>query len=254
MSFPAPNSFTSLEELAQGCLLLIDKPLGYTSFDVLNRIKGFVRNNFSIAPNEHGHEQRFKIGHAGTLDPLATGLLVVCTGKYTKRIDEFQGGEKEYTGIITFGQTTPSYDLETTPEGNYPTAHITRESLEQAAMTFVGEIWQKPPIYSAKQVDGKRAYHAARKGQTIIMAAVPIVVDAFEITSFDLPHAAFRIRCSKGTYIRSIAHDVGQKLDSGSHLSELRRTRSRPFDVTDALTLPQLMEKLQQMTTLPLQP
>ncbi len=241
------NRFTSIDEFVAGTILLIDKPFDWTSFDVLNRVKGFVRNNVVVPPNEHGHDQRFKIGHAGTLDPLATGLLVVCTGKCTKLIDSIQGGTKEYTGTIVFGKTTPSYDLETEPEGDYQTDHLTETLVKEAARSFEGELWQKPPIYSAKQVDGKRAYHAARKGESMIIPAIRVEIESFEITRFENNEADFKIRCSKGTYIRTLANDIGPKLNSGSFLSALRRTESSPHRVEDAITLDELLEKLEKL-------
>jgi tRNA pseudouridine55 synthase len=241
------NSFHSLNEFVTGTVLLIDKPFSWTSFDALNRIKAFVRNNVVIPKNQEGHDQRFKIGHAGTLDPLATGLLVVCTGRYTKKIDEFQAGEKEYTGTVFIGKTTPSYDLETEPEGDYNTGHITHEMILATAKKFIGDQWQKPPQYSAKQVDGQRAYKAARKGEGVIIPAVPVSIADFEITRIQMPEVDFRIKCTKGTYIRTIAHDFGQKMESGSYLKSLRRTIAEPFDVEDALTVDQLLEKLQKM-------
>jgi len=239
-----PNSFNSIEEFIQGSLLLIDKPLGWTSFDALNKIKGFVRNNISIPPNEHGHDQRFKIGHAGTLDPLATGLLVICTGRMTKSIDSLQAGEKEYTGTIRFGQTTPSFDLETNPEGSFPTAHLTLESIREAAKELTGDQMQKPPSYSAKQIDGQRAYKAARRGEQLEIPAVSIRVNAFEIVGFEENTAHFRIACSKGTYIRTLASDLGRIAGSGAYLSSLRRTQSLPFDVKDAWSVETLVERL----------
>jgi tRNA pseudouridine55 synthase len=244
----APNSFESLEEFIQGSLLLIDKPLGWTSFDALNKIKGFVKHKLVIPPNEHGHSQRFKIGHAGTLDPLATGLLVICTGRMTKMIDTLQVGEKEYTGTMVFGQTTPSYDLETTPEGNYPTAHLSLGSIRNAAKQLTGDLMQTPPGFSAKQIDGQRAYKAARRGEQLDIPAVSIRVDEFEILSFEDGVAQFRIACSKGTYIRSLAHDLGKMAGSGAHLGSLRRTKSLPFDVTEAWTVETLLERLQLMS------
>jgi tRNA pseudouridine55 synthase len=244
----APNSFESLEEFIQGSLLLIDKPLGWTSFDALNKIKVFVKHKLVIPPNEHGHSQRFKIGHAGTLDPLATGLLVICTGRMTKMIDTLQVGEKEYTGTMVFGQTTPSYDLETTPEGNYPTAHLSLGSIRNAAKQLTGDLMQTPPGFSAKQIDGQRAYKAARRGEQLDIPAVSIRVDEFEILSFEDGVAQFRIACSKGTYIRSLAHDLGKMAGSGAHLGSLRRTKSLPFDVTEAWTVETLLERLQLMS------
>jgi tRNA pseudouridine55 synthase len=242
-----PNSFNSVSEFVSGSLLLIDKPLGWTSFDVLNKIKGFVRHQIELPPNEHGHEQRFKIGHAGTLDPLATGLLVICTGRMTKSIDSLQAGQKQYTGSIRFGQTTPSFDLETSPEGAFPTAHLTLHGLREAASLLTGEQMQTPPSFSAKQIDGQRAYKAARRGEQIEIPAVKIRVDTFEILSFEANEAMFRIDCSKGTYIRSLAHDLGLKAGSGAHLSGLRRTQSLPFDVQDAWTVEMLLEKLNNL-------
>jgi len=244
-----PNSFQSIEEFVTGSVLLIDKPYDWTSFDVLNRIKGFVRNKVNIPQNEHGHDQRFKIGHAGTLDPLATGLLVVCTGKFTKRIDEFQGGSKEYTGSITFGKTTPSYDLETEPEGDFPTEHLNLEYLQSVALQMTGEQWQKPPIYSAKQVDGKRAYKAARSGQNIIIPAVPVTVLYFDVLKYENQTLEFRIGCSKGTYIRTLAFEIGHKAGSGSYLSSLRRTKSNPFSIENSLTLDEILVKLEGFST-----
>jgi tRNA pseudouridine55 synthase len=243
-----PNSFESIEEFVNGSLLLIDKPLGWTSFDALNKIKGFVRHKLVIPPNQQGHAQRFKIGHAGTLDPLATGLLVICTGSMTKSIDSLQAGTKEYTGCIFFGQTTPSFDLETQPEGNYPTGHLSMALLQEAAIGLSGEQMQTPPSYSAKQIGGQRAYKAARRGEHIEIPAVRIHVDAFEITSFENNEAQFRITCSKGTYIRTLAHDLGQRVESGAYLKSLRRTQSNPFDVKNAWTVETLLDHLQKLS------
>jgi len=242
-----PNSFSSVAEFVNGSLILLDKPLGWTSFDALNKIKGFVKHNLIIPPNDQGHEQRFKIGHAGTLDPLATGLLVICTGRMTKIIDHLQAGEKEYTGTIRFGQTTPSFDLETTPEGNYLTEHLSIENVREAAAQLTGSQLQTPPSFSAKQIGGQRAYKAARRGEKVEIPAVPIDVSAFDILSFENKEAYFRIACSKGTYIRTLASDLGRLAGSGSYLSSLRRTKSRPFDVQDAWTVEFLLEKLQDL-------
>lgn len=238
------NRIDSVAHFIEGTVLLLDKPLGWTSFDVVNRIKGYVRKNITIPPNAQGDIPRFKIGHAGTLDPLATGLLVVCTGKFTKKIDLFQGGQKEYTGVIRFGQTTPSFDLETEPEGDFSVAHLNLDIIRAQALGMEGEQWQKPPIFSAKQVDGKRAYASARKGKHVEIPPVQIVVDRFEIQQFQERDASFLIKCSKGTYIRSLANDLGEKLGSGSHLIELRRTVSEPFRIEQAMSLNVLMERL----------
>ena len=245
---PIPNSFTTTAEFVAGCVLLIDKPYGWTSFDVLNKIKGFVKHNLDIPPNEQGHPQRFKIGHAGTLDPLATGLLVVCTGKFTKSIDQLQSGEKEYTGIIRLGKTTPSFDLETEPEGDFETSHITDESIRKTAESFLGDILQTPPAYSAKQINGQRAYNAARKGIEIVIPAVTVTVSEFEITNINMPDIEFRIVCSKGTYIRSIANELGQMLNSGSHLVSLRRTSSKPFQIKDSIKVEDLTSRLKLLS------
>jgi tRNA pseudouridine55 synthase len=249
ISDKAHNSFETVEELVTGSVLLVDKPLTWTSFDVVNRIKGFVKKNVIIPRNAQGDDQRFKIGHAGTLDPLATGLLVICTGKFTKSIDQFQGGLKEYTGTIRFGQTTPSYDLETTPEGVFPVGHLSLEAIKETALTFIGEQWQRPPIYSAKQVDGKRAYSLARKGEHVEIPLVLITVYEFEILQMSDFDVDFRIKCSKGTYIRTLANDFGERMGSGSHLIKLRRTESYPFRVEDALSVDALIARLERVST-----
>jgi len=241
------NNFESIEEFVKGAVLLIDKPLGWTSFDVLNKVKGYMRHNINIQPNEHGHAQRFKIGHAGTLDPLATGLLVICTGALTKQIDSFQAGKKEYTGSITFGQVTPSFDLETTPEGDFATVHLNREKLEEHAIRMVGEQMQQPPGYSAKQIDGQRAYKAARRGEKVDIPAVKIHIEEFRITDFAMPTAHFHITCSKGTYIRTIANDIGHQMGSGSYLSALRRVASHPFHIDHAISVDELLKRLGEM-------
>ncbi len=234
------NNFNSIEEFLSGSLLLIDKPYDWSSFDALNKIKGFVRNQLG--------NPKFKIGHAGTLDPLATGLLVVCTGKYTKLIESIQGGEKEYTGTIYLGKTTPSYDLETQPEGSFEIQHITEEKVLSVASGFVGDQMQTPPIYSAKQVNGKRAYTSARNGEELFIPAVPISINHFEIQRFELPEVDFLIRCSKGTYIRTIAHEFGQRLNSGSFLKSLRRTGSKPYSINDSLTIDGLFSRLEALS------
>ena len=241
---PQPNSFSSIDEFVSGALLLIDKPLGWTSFDVVNKIKGFVKHTIEIPPNEQGHDRRFKVGHAGTLDPLATGLLVICTGALTKQIDHLQAGIKEYTGSIAFGQTTPSYDLETAPEGAFPTEHLNIDTVTTAARVLTGELLQRPPDFSAKQVAGQRAYKAARRGEQVNLPPVPVTVHDFQVLSFESYSASFHITCSKGTYIRSLAHDIGQNLGSGSHLTALRRVASHPFHVDNALTVDELLERL----------
>ncbi len=219
-------------DFQNGELLLVDKPLTWTSFDVVGKIRNATRI------------KKIKVGHAGTLDPLATGLLIVCTGKLTKKVDEFLAEEKEYTGTITLGATTPSYDLETEVNHTFPTNHITNEMLLEVAKTFEGEIEQVSPIYSALRIDGERAYHKARRGEEVKMKSRKVTIEAFEITKIEMPIVTFRIVCSKGTYIRSIAHDFGKKLNSGGYLSSLRRTRSGAFKIEDAWNLEELVSKI----------
>lgn len=215
-------------------MLLFDKPIGASSFAIVNRARGIIRRKLQI--------KKIKVGHAGTLDPLATGLLVICTGKKTKTITSIQDAEKEYTGTITLGGTTPSYDLESEIDEIFPTDHITEEMIRETAQSFIGEQDQMPPIFSAKQVDGKRAYELARKGKEVKLSPKRITIREFEIASVrndgDL-EVDFRVSCSKGTYIRSLAHDFGKALKSGGHLSSLRRTRIGTFSVEDAITTEQ---------------
>lgn len=217
------------EDFLEGQILLIDKPYEWSSFQALNKIKWAIRKKFDLG-------KKFKIGHAGTLDPLATGLLIICTGKFTKKIPELQGQVKEYTGTFSLGATTPSYDLETPIDQTYPIEHISPEKIHQATKSFLGEIEQTPPIFSALRKDGKRAYELARKGETVELKARKITVEAFEITKIDMPNIEFRTVCSKGTYIRSLAHDFGKALNSGAHLSSLRRTKIGSFNVNDSTT------------------
>lgn len=221
-------SLSRPEELLEGKILLVDKPLNWTSFDVVGKLKWVLRSE--------GKFPKFKIGHAGTLDPLATGLLIVCTGKMTKRISEIQGGTKEYTGRIVLGATTPSFDKETLPENFQSTENLTFENLKEIALTFLGEQLQVPPVYSAKQIDGVRAYEMARKNEEVKMRENLISIESFELSDFDGKEVSFRIRCSKGTYIRSVANDFGQRLGVGGYLSALRRTESFPYRVENART------------------
>lgn len=233
---PEPNTFQNTQDILNGAILIIDKPLNWTSFDVVGKLKWLIRR--------YGKAPKFKIGHAGTLDPLASGLLVVCTGRCTKMIPDIQGGIKEYTGTIRLGQTTPSYDLETAPEGDYPYEHFTEAELRGVAASFIGEQMQTPPIYSAKLIDGKRAYESARAGIAIEMRQAQITIYDFDLTRIALPDVDFRIRCSKGTYIRSIAHDYGQRLQSGSHLTALRRTASAPYSIAQAMTMAEAEQRI----------
>lgn len=218
-------------DFQKGEKLLFDKPYGQTSFGVVNRVRGIIKRKI--------HVKNIKVGHAGTLDPLATGLLVLCTGKMTKEISTIQDAEKEYTGTVTLGATTPSYDLETAVDRTFPTDQITDELIQHVALSFQGEQDQMPPIFSAKQVDGKRAYTLARKGKEVKLDAKRIVIREFEITDIrrnDGLEVDFRVSCSKGTYIRSLAHDLGLALNSGGHLTALRRTRIGNLSVDDAIT------------------
>jgi tRNA pseudouridine55 synthase len=219
----------TLEEFKNGKVLLIDKPLEWTSFQAVNKLRWHIKKRFNI--------KKIKVGHAGTLDPLATGLLIICTGKQTKNIETYQGQIKEYTGTITLGATTPSYDLETEIDQEYPTAHLTEAMLHEATQQFLGVIAQKPPIFSAIKKDGKRLYELARAGKTTEIKARSIEIQTFELTSINLPEVNFRVVCSKGTYIRSLAHDFGQALQSGAHLSALRRTKIGDFSVDDATSI-----------------
>jgi tRNA pseudouridine55 synthase len=217
------------EDYKEGQVLLVDKPLEWTSFQVVNKVRWLIRKQFQL--------KKIKVGHAGTLDPLATGLLILCTGKFTKKIDTYQAQEKEYTGTFTLGATTPSYDLETEIDQTFDLSEITSEQIREAAKQFVGDIEQQPPVFSALKQDGKRLYEFARSGQEVEIPSRKIHIAAFEITSIDLPKVAFRVVCSKGTYIRSLAHDFGKALHNGAHLSALRRTRIGEFSVADAISI-----------------
>jgi len=216
------------EDYQNGQILLIDKPLKWSSFQAVNKLKYTLINKLKLP-------KKFKIGHAGTLDPLASGLLIVCTGKFTKRITELQGMPKEYTGTFHIGATTPSYDLETEIDATFPTEHITDELIEKIRLSFVGEIDQKPPVFSAIKKDGKRLYEHARAGEEVEIAHRKTTIHEFELTRIALPEIDFRVVCSKGTYIRSLAYDFGLALGSGSHLTALRRTKIGEYDVKNAI-------------------
>jgi tRNA pseudouridine55 synthase len=223
----------------EGQILSFNKPIQWTSFDMVNKIRIMIRSAFGIG--------KIKVGHAGTLDPLAEGLLIICTGRATKRIEEFQNLEKEYIATIHFGQTTPSFDLETEVDGVFRTDQITPDLLEKVLKSFTGEIDQMPPMYSAKFIDGKRAYEYARKGVEKKMEPVRIFIKEIELLSFKLPEARVRIVCSKGTYIRSFARDLGAALGSGAYLSALQRTAIGSFRIEEALTLEKFRLFLEQM-------
>ena len=224
------------EDFKNGQVLLIDKPLEWTSFQVVNKLRWAIRKQFNI--------KKIKVGHAGTLDPLATGLLILCTGKFTKKIDTYQAQIKEYTGEITLGATTPSYDLETEVDKTFSIKHVTNNLVHQTAKKFIGEIEQKPPIFSAIKKDGKRLYELARAGQTTEIKSRKIIISEFEITKINSQKIEFRIICSKGTYIRSLAHDFGIALNSGAHLSALRRTKIGAFSVENAKTIDSFLTEL----------
>lgn len=218
------------EDYLNGQVLLIDKPLHWTSFQAVNKMKWALKSKLNLP-------KKFKIGHAGTLDPLASGLLLVCTGKFTKKITELQGQPKEYTGTFFIGATTPSYDLETEIDQTFPTSHIDEALIHETVKQFLGEIDQKPPIFSAIKKDGVRLYEHARAGETIEIASRKTTIHEFEITRIALPEVDFRVVCSKGTYIRSLAYDFGKAMNSGSHLTVLRRTKIGNYDVKNALDI-----------------
>ena len=223
----------------QGEVFYLDKPLSWTSFDVVKRIRGKLHHRLGI--------KKLKVGHAGTLDPLATGVLIVCTGKMTKQIDELQAHVKEYVAEMTLGATTPSFDLETEIDATYPTEHITRELVEQVLQEqFVGSIQQVPPAFSACKVDGHRAYKMARKGKTVELKAKELVIDEIELLAFEPQKITVRVVCSKGTYIRALARDIGVALGSGAHLTALRRTRVGSVRVEDCLSVPDMLSVLDE--------
>ena len=226
----------TLEDYQEGKVLLIDKPLNWTSFQVVNKIRWLIKQQFGI--------KKIKVGHAGTLDPLATGLLILCTGKFTKKIETYQAQVKEYTGTITLGATTPSYDLESEIDQTFDVSDITPEEIQQATKQFIGEIQQQPPIFSALKKDGKRLYEYAREGEKVEIPTRAICISEFEITTIDMPNLEFRVVCSKGTYIRSLAHDFGKALNNGAHLSALRRTKIGGFSVEDAVGIEEFEKSL----------
>ena len=225
------------EDYLSGQILLIDKPLHWSSFAAVNKLKYLLIHHKNLP-------KKFKIGHAGTLDPLATGLLIICTGKFTKKIAEFQGQPKEYTGTFCVGATTPSYDLETEIDARFETSHLNETLIAETVLQFLGEIDQKPPVFSAIKKDGKRLYEHARAGETVEIESRKTTIYEFEITRFALPEIDFRIVCSKGTYIRSIAFDFGKALQSGAHLTALRRTKIGDFDVDNAFDITQFEKEV----------
>lgn len=229
------KTYTKIEEFAEGQLLLVNKPYKWTSFDVV----GKIRNTFKPL--------KLKVGHAGTLDPLATGLLIICTGKMTKQIDTFQAEEKEYTGTMTLGATTPSYDMETEPDNKFDISQLTPDQLRNNCEQFIGDIQQYPPAHSAVKIDGERLYEKARRGEDVEKRLRNVTVTAFELTRIELPEVDFRVVCSKGTYIRSLINDFGVALNNGAYLSKLRRTRSGSYQVTDAWEVMELVNMIREL-------
>ena len=224
------------QDYLDGQLVLIDKPLEWTSFQVVNKLRWHIRQAFNL--------KKIKVGHAGTLDPLATGLLVICTGKMTKQIDTFQGQIKTYTGTFVLGSTTPSYDLETTIDKEFPTSHITTELIHETTGQFIGEIDQYPPVFSALKKEGKRLYEFARAGESVKINSRKVTIKEFKITNIEGLKIDFSVTCSKGTYIRSLAYDFGKALNSGAHLSALRRTKIGDFSVENAISIDAFISNL----------
>ncbi|MBO4955370.1 MAG: tRNA pseudouridine(55) synthase TruB [Muribaculaceae bacterium] len=223
-----------------GTIFYIDKPIGWTSFDAVKRLRSELLRKLKV--------QRLKVGHAGTLDPLASGVMVIVTGRFTRRIEELQAGVKEYVATIQLGATTPSYDLETEIDATYPTDHITRAAVEETLTHFVGTISQVPPAYSACKIDGVRAYSHARQGNDVNLKPKTLVIDEIELLDCSLPQITIRVVCSKGTYIRALARDIGEALGSGAHLTALRRTRVGDINESECLTIPQAVEMIRNST------
>lgn len=218
----------------EGEILCLDKPLGWTSFDAVKRVRGALLRRMGL--------KKFKVGHAGTLDPLASGVMIICTGRATRRIEELQAGVKEYVAMVALGATTPSFDLETDIDATFPTEHITRELVEETLGHFVGRIEQVPPAYSACKIDGRRAYKIARLGEDVELKAKTLVIDEIELLGFSPTEITIRVVCSKGTYIRALARDIGAALGSGGHLTALRRTRVGDIAIADCLSIDQTLE------------
>jgi tRNA pseudouridine55 synthase len=227
--------FTGIHDFAEGQLLLVNKPYNWTSFDVV----GKIRNSFKPL--------KLKVGHAGTLDPLATGLLIICTGKMTKQIDTFQAQEKEYTGTMILGETTPSYDMETEADQTFAISDITEQQVRDACAQFIGEIGQYPPAHSAIKIDGERLYEKARRGEEVELRLRNVTITEFEITGIAFPEVHFRVVCSKGTYIRSLVNDFGKALNNGAYLSKLTRTRSGDYKIDDAWEVMELVDTIREL-------
>tara|TARA_B100000767_G_scaffold164118_1_gene153850 strand:+ start:1039 stop:1728 length:690 start_codon:yes stop_codon:yes gene_type:complete len=227
----------TVQDFLDGEVLLVDKPLEWTSFQVVNKLRWNIRQAFNL--------KKIKVGHAGTLDPLATGLLVICTGKMTKQIDTFQGQIKTYTGTLVLGSTTPSYDLETAIDQTFPTTHITDDLIHNATSKFIGEIDQFPPIFSALKKQGKRLYEFARAREEVKIDSRKVTINEFKILAIKSTEVDFSVTCSKGTYIRSLAHDFGKALESGAHLTALRRTKIGDFNVEEAVSIDEFISSLE---------
>ena len=226
----------NIEDFKNGQVLLINKPLNWTSFQVVNKIRWLIKNKFGI--------KKIKVGHAGTLDPLATGLLIICTGKMTKKISSFQNQTKKYTGTFLIGSTTPSFDLETKPDNTFPVDHINKDLIINATKSFIGKIKQKPPIYSAIKKNGKRLYESARIGENIEINDRDIEILNFNISRINMPHIDFEVECSKGTYIRALANDFGKKLNSGATLYKLNRTKIGEYSVNKSISIEEFTENI----------
>lgn len=225
-------------DFISGEIIGIDKPLGWTSFDAVKRVRGAIQRRLNV--------KKFKVGHAGTLDPLATGVLIICTGRSTREIERLQNGTKEYIATLRLGATTPSFDLETEIDATYPYEHITEEMVREVLPLFTGHIMQVPPVYSAVKIDGKRAYKYARKGAEVELKAKPLVIEDLELLSCELPDLRLRIVCSKGTYIRALTRDIGQALGSGAHLTALCRTRVGAVRLKDCLSIEEAVRKISE--------
>ncbi len=230
-----------LDDFQKGMIIPVNKPYKWTSTDVVRKVKYQIERKLRESESER---RKMKVGHAGTLDPLATGLVIVCTGKATKLIENIQSAEKEYIAEIEFGKTTPSYDLETDFDAEFSSNHINQKAIEEVLPQFTGEITQYPPVFSAKNINGKRAYTYARKGEKVEMRPNMVHIKELEIVNFDLPHLTLRIRCGKGTYIRSLAHDLGQALKSGAYLKGLIRTRIGEYELNNAVSIENFEKKI----------
>ena len=238
------NSITKLEDLTDGQVLLMNKPIFWTSFDLVNKVRSQIAFKFRV---ERGERRKIKVGHAGTLDPFADGLMIICTGKKTKTLESFQGLGKEYVFSLEFGKTTPSFDLETPFDQEFPEKEISLQEIEEALRTFEGSISQVPPIYSAKTVKGKRAYHAARNGEQIELEPQQITIDYLHVLDYNYQILTLEVGCSKGTYIRSLARDIGKKLQTGAHIVGLCRTQIGEYRLEEAVSVSEFEQKIKKL-------